>query len=74
MERNNVESIGDLNAYAFLKPVQAAPTAAPAAQKTAVLNGKYSDWYQNPNFVFVNFKVEGGASDVAKNVDVHFGK
>ena len=75
LERKNTESIGDLNEYAFAKPVKAAqPVAAAAAPKTASLPGKYSDWYQNANFVFVNYKVEGGAADVAKNVKVQFAK
>ena len=75
MERKNTESIGDLNEYAFAKAVKSAqPVAAAAAPKTANIPSKYADWYQNANFVFVNYKVEGGAADVAKNVKVAFAK
>lgn len=54
--------------------MQAAQPAAAAetAPKTASLPTKYSDWYQNANFVFINYKVEGGSADAAKNVKVTF--
>lgn len=50
-----------------------AKAEAPKPKKTAAINPKY-DYYQNPNFVFVTYKIDGGDADAAKNAQVHFGK
>lgn len=46
--------------------------AAPQPVK-ARINPKF-DWYQNAQFVFVSFKVEGGDKSLAKNAKVTFEK
>ena len=81
MEIQKKQFVGDLNEYAFIqgsaeqKQQQAAQpqqVAAPQPVK-ARINPKF-DWYQNAQFVFVSFKVEGGDKSLAKNAKVTFEK
>lgn len=69
IEKANGEPIGDLNDFAFLKPVKAATT-----EKRQLRLVPKPDWYQNNSHVFITFRIENGDDSTAKSVDVLFEK
>ena len=75
MEIQKKNFVGDLNQYAFIQGSEAAQkqAAAQAQPAKARINPKF-DWYQNAQFVFISFKIEGGDKNLAKNSKVKFEK
>jgi hypothetical protein len=71
MEKENVNVIGNINEFAFLKSEAKPVKAAPVAKKAEILP-KY-DWYQNQTHVFLSFKVVGD-TNLAKSAKVTFDK
>lgn len=68
MEKENVNVIGNINEFAFLKS-EVKPV--PEAKKSEIFP-KY-DWYQNQTHVFMSFKVINDP-DLAKSAKVNFDK
>ena len=69
MEKENVNVIGNINEFAFLKSEAKLVKAAPVAKKAEILP-KY-DWYQNQTHVFLSFKVVGD-TNLAKSAKISF--
>jgi hypothetical protein len=74
MEITNQARVGTINDAAYLagsKPSQTAVTKPiPEATKSVPAIEKKYDWYQNPSYVFISYKVS--SPDVSQEAEVTF--
>jgi hypothetical protein len=65
IEKSEGAPIGDLNDYAFLKPMAAAK-AKPVSQKPKI--AVKPDWYQNGSHLFLTYRVDSANEATVKSI------